>query len=627
MTVAADDAAGSGIADREGASPDDQDGDGVLRRFVRLAGPFLIGRAGVRPVLLGLLLIALSLLQVGIQVRMNIWNRDFFNALEARDRGAFLLQIAVFLGLAGTSMATWVVHLYLKQLLQLRWREWLTSRLMDGWLADGRQYQLGFVSDGADNPDQRIAEDARLATELAIEFAVGIIASIAMLIAFVGILWSISGSLSVGIGDQRFEIYGYMVWCALLYALAGSYLTWRLGRPMVDINVRRNAREADFRFGLVRVREAGESIALIRGEPDEVRGLRHQFSRVAAVWVEFFRAQRTLMWLTSAYGNIATILPTLVASPRYFSGAITLGGLMQIGAAFAQVQLSLNWFVDTFPKLAEWRASVDRVVELDDAVKDVAALRNDPDQPTIEVVDGDGSELLMDRVAVRLSDGMTLIGEANARISRGERVLITGESGTGKSTLFRAMAGLWPWGGGRIVMPPADQRMFMPQRPYLPLGTLSAALCYPHAAGRFNDADLAGVLDAVGLERLADRLAEEARWDQALSLGEQQRLGFARLLLQKPAWVFMDEATSALDEANQDAMMRLFLETVPEAALISIGHRPGLEAFHTRTLALIRGEDGARLTVKRRPRPQRARQGLIRRAVARLPIARPRSRV
>jgi putative ATP-binding cassette transporter len=595
--------------------------NGVLRRFLRLAGPFFTGAAGATPILLTIAVLALTLVQVGIQIRFNIWNRDFFNALEARDRSAFLFEMGVFLALAVASMVVAVFQLYVKQLLQLRWRGWLTEALIAGWLQGARHYQLNFVAEGADNADQRIAEDARVATELALDFVLGLVVSITMLASFIGILWSISGALHVSLAAYEIEIPGYMVWCALLYALIGSVLTYRLGRPMMDINSRRNGAEADFRFMLVRVREGSESIALIRGEDDEARGLRGSFARVRSVWIELFKAQRNLMWLTSAYGSLAMVVPTLVASPRYFSGAITLGGLMQIAAAFQQVQIALNWFVDNFPRIAEWRASVDRVMALDDAIGGITELRADPDQPTITTEAGAGDEIVLDGVQVQLADGTTVIAEANARIRRGERVLITGESGTGKSTLFRALAGLWPWGSGRVTMPPPDQVMFMPQRPYLPLGTLRAALCYPHPTQKYSDAAIRAVMETVKLERHIDRLDEEQRWDQTMSLGEQQRLAFARLLLQKPAWVFMDEATSALDEATQDTLMSLFIEALPESALISIGHRPGLEAFHTRTLSLMRGDEGARLVAKRKPRPPSG-PSFLRRAAGRVKLAR-----
>ena len=318
------------------------------------------------------------------------------------------------------------------------------------------------------------------------------------------------------------------------------------------------------------------------------------------------RSQRNLMWLTSAYGTLAMIFPTIVASPGYFAGVITLGGLMQIGAAFGQVQAALNWFVDNFPQIAEWRSAITRLTTFQMAVDDLAALARDPAQPTISVTEGSPDRLIFKDLEVAFASGTTVIAEASAEILRGDRVLIKGPSGTGKSTLFRAIGGLWPWGAGEIVTPPAETMMFMPQRPYLPLGTLHAALSYPAPVDRFEATDAARALELVGLKHLTQRLNEEERWDRVLSLGEQQRMAFARLLLHKPAWVFMDEATAALDEENQDAMMNLVLEHMPDVALVSIGHRPGLELFHNRTLTLHRQQGGARVAMPpRRPEPAR----------------------
>jgi len=393
-------------------------------------------------------------------------------------------------------------------------------------------------------------------------------------------------------------IPGYMVWAALLYAVIGSTLTYVVGRPMVRLNIARTVAEADLRFGLTRARESGEGIALIRGEADERRGLAGLFEGVIVAWKGLMRSQRNLMWLTSAYTTLAMIFPTIVASPAYFSGAITLGGLMQIGAAFGQVQLSLNWFVENFPRIAEWRSAVARVVVFRDVIEDLDTLIADPSQPTIAIREGAPDRLVFRNLEVAFANGTTVITDASAEIRQGERVLIQGESGTGKSTLFRAVAGLWPWGAGEIETPPRAEMMFMPQRPYLPLGTLRGAVSYPLGGESFDDATLCAALEAVGLGRLGDGLDREERWDRILSLGEQQRLAFARLLLHRPGWIFMDEATAALDEANQDAMMRLAIERVPGASLISIGHRPGLEAFHTRTLQLLRAEGGARLARK-----------------------------
>jgi putative ATP-binding cassette transporter len=574
---------------------------GALRAFLRLAGGFFLRER--RAKWLGFGLLALTLLQVLIQIRFNLWNRDFFNALENRDRDAFLWQMVLFLGLAGSSMVTAVYQLYVKQLVQLRWREWLTQRLLSLWMTDARHYQLERTGE-SDNPDQRIAEDARLAVDLAVDFATGIFNSAVMLIAFVGILWTISGALNLTIGGHAITIPGYMVWAALIYALIGSGLTYLVGKPMVALNFWRTAKEADFRFGLVRARESSEGIALIGGETDERRGLQSLFTSVATAVRDLMRSQRKLMWLTSAYGMLTSVFPTVVAAPSYFSGAITLGGLMQIGSAFGQVQASLNWFVDNFPRLAEWRSSVERLLSFRESLRVIESMVEEPDQPTIvrvEQAPGEEEKVAFRDVQVAFSNGSVVIAEATAEIRAGERVLVKGESGTGKSTLFRAFAGIWPWGSGEIHMPPREATMFMPQRPYLPLGTLRGALSYPHAPETVSDEVGTAALEQVGLAHLREKLEEDARWDQVLSLGEQQRLAFARLLIQKPRWIFMDEATAALDEENQDAMMRLVLDNLPNSALISIGHRPGLDAFHERTLHLHRGPEGAKLA-KRPPK-------------------------
>ncbi len=575
------------------------------RDFARLARVWLCAPdRGDARLLIGMLLL-LTGLQVAVQIGFNLWSRDFFNALENRDSAAFQTQILYFLGLAVVSMTVAVNQLYLKQLIQLRWRGWMTRHLVDNWMRDGRQYQLEMAGHGADNPDQRIAEDVRVATELAVEFVTGLLSSLLMLTAFIGILWTLSGPLHLALMGRAVEIPGYMVWAALLYALLGSSLTWMVGRPMVRLNVARTSAEADFRFGLTRARESGEGVAFIRGETDERRGLGAAFERVAESVRALMRSQRNLMWLTSAYGTMAMIFPTVVASPGYFAGVITLGGLMQIGAAFGQVQAALNWFVDNFPRIAEWRSAINRLTAFQTAIDDLAALAADPEQPTITVTEGQADSLVLRDLEVAFANGTTVIAESSAEIRAGERVLIKGASGTGKSTLFRAIGGLWPWGAGEIITPPAATMMFMPQRPYLPLGTLHAALSYPAASDVFSDEEARDALALVGLAHLAPRLAEEERWDRVLSLGEQQRMAFARLLLHKPAWIFMDEATAALDEANQDLMMQLVVDRLPEVALVSIGHRPGLEAFHNRTLTLHRQEEGgARLSLPpRRTRP------------------------
>jgi putative ATP-binding cassette transporter len=553
--------------------------------------------------------LVLTIAQIAVQVRFNIWNRDFFNALENRDRAAFFGQLWTLLLLVGAAMGSAVAQLWAKQMLSLDWRRWLVQSLQRRWLEGGLHYQLNFMPEAADNPDQRITENTRWATAMAVDLLVGLLGSILTLISFLGILWTLSGALHVAFGAYEFDIPGYMVWAALLYAVVGSLLTLLLGAPMVDINVRRNQAEADHRFALIRMRENSEGIALIRGEGDEDRTLRGAFGRVVSVMKELYGRERMLMYLTSAYGMIAGVVPIVVASPRYFAGAITLGVLMQITQAFLEVTRSLNWFVDKFPLLADWRSHIERVAALDDTFEHAAGLEADHTITLVEGPDEEGQEVLSFRdLQVGHSDGNVVIQDANAVVRAGEKVLIVGESGTGKSTLFRAVSGLWPWGSGEIRTPPRSRMFFMPQRPYLPLGTLRAALAYPAGPKKFADAEMVAALERCALPHLVPRLDEEERWDRVLSLGEQQRLAFARLLLHRPRWIFLDEATAALDDENQDAMMRLFREELAESAVISIGHRPGLDVYHDRTLHLVRAPDGAKLEVRRRIAQPRGRR-------------------
>ncbi len=591
----------------ETVRPDDK--PSLMRGFWVLTGRYFNGDQRRRARLLAAGVLGLTLLQIGIQVRFNIWNRDFFNALESRDRDAFFGQMGLFLGLTLASMVTAVFQLYVRQMLQLHWREWLVERLQHRWLDGGRHYRINFLPEAADNPDQRISENTRWATAIAVDMAVGLVSSVLMLVSFVGILWTLSGPLHLTLGSGEFEIPGYMVFAALFYAGIGSALTWFIGRPMVAANIRRNEAESDHRFALIRLRESSEGVALIGGEADEERGLKRAFTQVSQAMLDLMRSERRLMWLTSAYGMLLTVFPVLVASPRYFAGAITLGVLMQISSAFGQVTTSLNWFVDNFPRLADWRSHVARVVELEETL-DGADVRETDTVISIEEGPGeDGREVLAFRgLQIAQADGTLVIQEANAEIGPGERVLIVGESGSGKSTLFRAIAGLWPWGSGSIRIPSRSHMMFMPQRPYLPLGTLHGAMTYPAPAEQYPLEVVQAALERCGLDALVPRLAEEERWDRILSLGEQQRLAFARLLIHRPGWVFMDEATAALDEANQDSMMRLFTEELAESALVSIGHRPGLDAYHDRTLKLVPDENGARLGSRRRLRPEKSKR-------------------
>jgi putative ATP-binding cassette transporter len=585
---------------------DEDHSPAFLQRFFAMAVPFFNSEERWTARLLGLGVLSLTMIQIGIAIRLNIWNRDFFNALEWRDWNAFLSQMWLFALLCAAAMATAVYQVYLKQLLQLRWRRWLTSRLVNQWLTEARHYHLNFIGSGVDNPDQRIAENTKHATEMAVEFALGVLNAALTLMSFIGILWTLSGVLDVVLGPINLQVPGYMVFGALLYAGVGSCLTYFVGRPIVAANIRQNTTEADYRFALVRLRENSEAVALIRGEADEEKGLRRHFGDVLAATMGLMRTQRRLMWLTSFYASVGMVYPTLVASPRFFAGAITLGVLMQITAAFGQVQTSLNWFVDNFPRLAEWRSHVERLLEFEEALGTTGESTSEAGEVTTIVLsdggDVDGEQELSFRdLQITHADGSIVIGDATTKIRKGDKVLIVGPSGSGKSMLFRAIAGLWPWGVGQIVVPDRDRMMFMPQRPYLPLGTLGAALTYPAPETKFPSAAITAALDRCGLKHLIPRLGETERWDHVLSVGEQQRLAFARLLLHRPDWVFMDEATSALDEDMQTSLMNLFTSELAGATLVSIAHRPGLDAFHDRTLTLVDAVGGARLVTKRKP--------------------------
>jgi putative ATP-binding cassette transporter len=423
-----------------------------------------------------------------------------------------------------------------------------------------------------------------------VDLALGLLHSVALFVSFVGLLWTLSGTATLSLGTTTLAVPGTMVGAAILYAGIGALLVWWIGRPMTAINLQRNEAEADHRFALVRLRENAEGIALIRGERDEERGLAGAYGSVESAMRRLLGSERHLMWLGSAYMAVAGVLPLLLGAPRFFAGAITLGVLMQMTQAFVEVTRALSWLVENWPRVADWRSHVERVVELERACE---AIDDTPREDRIRLAEGEA--LALSGLTVATACGRIVLNGVEARIAPGERVLITGESGCGKSTLFRAIAGIWPWGSGEIRAPAPGAAMFMPQRPYIPLGTLRAALCYPAAGRAFADDALRAALIRCRLAPLAARLEEEARWDRVLSLGEQQRLAFARLLLHAPRWVFMDEATSALDEANQDAMMGLFQAELAGAALLSIGHRPSLAAHHDRVLVLRPSDRGARL--------------------------------
>ncbi len=525
-------------------------------------------------------IVTMNLGLVAINVLFNQWYSTFYNALQAKDFPVFLRQIGIFALLAALFIVIAVYQTYLRQMLQIRWRRWLTFRFLGEWLGDRAHYLMALGEHGADNPDQRLAEDVSLFVTNTLMLALGLLDSVVTLVSFAAILWGLSGSLEVA----GFTIPGYMLWAAVIYAVVGTWAADRIGRPLVRLNFEQQRYEANFRFALVRVRENGEGIAFYGGEADEAARLRGHFGQVVGNWWHIMRRQKLLTFFSSGYNQIAVIFPYLVAAPRYFAGAITLGGMMQTAQAFGQVRAALSWFVESYGSIADWKATIDRLVGFHAALGQARDTRA-PGR-AIQRYDGEAGALVVDNLALDLPDGSPLWQGVHARIEPGEAVLLTGQSGCGKSTLLRAVAGLWPFGQGRILVPAGACLMFLPQKPYLPIDSLRAAVCYPARNRGFGDDQIMAALEACGLGDLVGQLDQIHHWAHRLSPGEQQRLAFARVLLHRPDWLFLDEASAALDEETEARLYTLLRRTLPASALISVGHRGTLAAFHDRHLHL-----------------------------------------
>jgi vitamin B12/bleomycin/antimicrobial peptide transport system ATP-binding/permease protein len=536
-------------------------------------------------------IIALNLGQVYLLVLFNQWYQVFFNALQDKNFAEFKWQLLRFAGLATIYILMAIYQLYLNMLLQIRWRRWLTEVYCNDWLADGVYYRMEVKDYGTDNPDQRIAQDLQLFTSTSLSLGLGLLKALVTLASFVDILWGLSGSLPVSVTGVTLVIPGYMVWAALLYAAAGTWLTHKIGHPLVGLNFDQQRFEADFRFSLVRLRENAEGVALYHGEADEKRHLLARFGMVWQNWWGLMKYRKRLLGFTAGFDQIATIFPFLVAAPRYFSGAIQLGGLMQISFAFGQVRESLSWFVTAYANLAEWKATVDRLTSFHQAMQ--TARGEAQSRQGITVDSGEGKRFVTRDLTLALPDGRVLVAGANAAIAAGEHALLTGPSGSGKSTLFRALAGIWPFGRGQIEMPPNARVLFLPQRPYVPIGTFRDVVSFPSSAGTFDDVRIVEALRACYLDTFMTSLDDVQHWAQRLSPGEQQRLGFARALLQKPDWLFLDEATTALDEVMEQHLYKLIRSRLPNTTYISIAHRLTLAAFHVQRLTLV--PDGARM--------------------------------
>jgi len=564
-----------------------------LLAFWALARPYWVSKERRTGILLLTAVVAMSLGLVWLNVQFNHWYNDFYNTFQTKDQGEFYRQLLKFTLLAFAYIIVAVYRFYLQQMLQIEWRTWLNDNFLADWLKDRAYYRMQLLDRGTDNPDQRIAEDLRMFVDSTLSLGLGLLSAVVTLVSFVAILWTLSGVLSLTFSGTQVSIAGYMVWFALLYAVAGSWLTHLIGKPLIGLNFDQQRFEADYRFSLVRLRENSEGVALYRGESEEVENFRQRFGNVISNWWGIMRKQKQLGFFTISYSQLAVIFPFVVAAPRFFSGAIQLGGLMQISSAFGQVQGALSWFIDAYPQFAAWKATVDRLTGFTSTLSRVReeSARLDGDR-----VEGGTSTLALDGLALALPQGQPLLAPTTLELKRGEHVLVAGPSGAGKSTLFRALAGIWPYWKGKIELPRGGRLLFLPQKPYLPIGTLKHVVCYPGDHRVIGDAEVRDSLQVVGLGKLAGELDRLESWPQVLSGGEQQRLAFARALLNHPDWLFLDEATSALPDEDQAALYRLLGERLPGTTLVSIGHRATLTGFHERRLAWQpSGEGGPRL--------------------------------
>lgn len=563
-----------------------------LRRFCRAAAGYWVGRGSGLAWLVTISLTAVVFASLGITYGLNLWNRHFYDALGAKDAAAALHQALVFPGLVGLYLGLCVFAMWARMTMQRTWRAWLNAHILNRWLAHSRFYKLELIGGDHKNPEHRINDDLRIATEMPVDFVSGFVTSLLSAATFIVVLWSVGGAFKLDLGGDVFVIPGALVIAAVLYAGIVNGAMLAVAFRFIPLTEQKNQAEAEYRYALTRVRENAESIALLGGATAEGERLDQGFGTVVARWRDLMGQHMRAVVVQQGSAQLCGVVPVLLCMPRYFDGSMSLGAIMQVASAFAIVQHALSWFMENYTRLADWTASARRVGALMLAIDELESTEAGR-AVRIERREGGAAALELNDVVVALDDGTPIVRGASITIAAGEHVLIAGESGSGKSSLVRAIAGCWPWGQGNVTLAAGRRIQVVPQRPYVPFGTLRDAVTYPLAAADFESATVSRVLALAGLGQFANRLDYVAAWDRTLSEGEKQRLAIARLLLHHPDIVALDEATSALHVQGQADLMAVITHELPQATIISVGHRPELEAYHDRKLTISRRIDGA----------------------------------
>ena len=523
--------------------------------------------------------IVMSIALVGMDVAFNYWYNYFYDALQDYDKRGAIDLLAIFAFMATVFIVLSVYRYYLQQYLSLRWRRWLTDQFLTRWLEKKSYYYLENFDESTDNPDQRIQEDIGSLVSSSLDLSIGMFVSITTFVAFIYILWTLSGPFTIHFGHYgSITIPGYLVWVSIIYAIMGTIFAFRIGYPLVSLNFEQQRREANFRFAAVDLRSHAEHVALYRGEAHERNTLRHLFGQVLENWYAIILRQKLLLWFTAGYNQVSVLVPLLVALPNYFSKVFKLGGFMQALRAFGQIQDSLSFLVNSYSQIAMWRAVVRRLLTFINHIAEVE--HNALTKNEFLVHEDVGTDICVKDLKITTPHGELLLQHVNQRFEHGKNYLIKGHSGIGKSTFIRAIAGIWPFGGGEIYLPKDKSIMYLPQKPYMPIGTLREALLFPDIDQGVTDEVLAQMLRLCDLPELTVRLHDVSTWSEQLSPGELQRIAFVRVLLQKPYWVFLDESTSALDLPHEKQMYDLLSSVLPNCSFVSVGHQPSVEAFH-----------------------------------------------